>query len=79
MPKWTWIFIVLCMLIPILCMGGAIPAVFGILGATFCIRVAMGQSKNIVGKILGCIGITVVAWIGIIVFIVMASASGLIY
>jgi hypothetical protein len=40
LPKWAWLFVGACLLVPVLTMGGAVPAVTGILGATACAKAA---------------------------------------
>ena len=72
-PTWAIVFAVLCGAIPIVTMGGAIPAVIGIAGAGLCIFVAKLKLPTIL-RVLFCTGITVVAWI-VTFMIVFAFAS----
>ena len=61
-PKWIWVFIVLCGLIPISTLGGALPAVIGVLGIQGCIMIVRTSMSRGV-QILLCSLVTVFAWV----------------
>jgi hypothetical protein len=73
LPGWAWIFIIACGIIPILTLGGAIPAVIGVGGAFFCASVAKDSSKETGTRVAICSGITILCWI--IVLVLLGSAS----
>lgn len=63
MPKWNWIFIVMCLAIPIISMGGALPVLIGLMGAMWTCRVASANKRSVVVKMLCCWGIAMLCWI----------------
>lgn len=69
-PSWVWIFVVLSLLIPIVSMGGALPAVFGMGGACACIGLSKQPIPAAV-RILACTAVTAAAWILWLVLIVV--------
>ena len=62
-PGWAWIFVVVCALIPILSLGGAIPAAIGFGGAYGCIAIARDLSKSVNMRIGLCVGISILCWV----------------
>ena len=60
LPKWSWAF--LFPIIPIALMGGALGALCGVLGFSFCIRVAK-TSMNVALRVILCLAITALAWV----------------
>lgn len=73
-PAWAWIFIITCIAIPIVAVGGALPTGIGVGGAAGCYQVARDKSKSLQTRVLSCVGLTVGAWIlfGILVLVVTA-------
>lgn len=63
MPVWGWLFVVACIAIPIVALGGLIPVVIGLVGAGGCYRLARSSSMDTSTRLLACIGVTVVCWI----------------
>ena len=61
-PAWAWIFAIACGAIPVISLGGAIPAVIGIAGASGCLAASRSPKMPTIAKLLVCIGITVVCW-----------------
>lgn len=61
-PAWGWLFIIACVAIPIVALGGAIPAGLGGGGAAGCYQIARDNSKSTQTRVLQCLGITVVVW-----------------
>ena len=51
----------MCMLIPIVSLGGALPAVLGIVGLMLCVKISKTNLSTFV-RILICTGITLMAW-----------------
>jgi hypothetical protein len=72
-PKWAWVFIVLCLAIPVIAMGGAVPAVLAILGSMNCVRVSRTPNLKTPIKLLICTAITAAAWILFYLFLVVIS------
>lgn len=68
-PGWAWVFAVACGIIPILTLGGALPAVIGIGGASGCIGVARNPELPVGTRIGICVGITALCWIAVIALI----------
>jgi len=73
MPKWTWLFILACIAIPIVSLGGALPAVIAWFGAAFCARTSVSPEKSVFSKMVTCLVITISAW-G--VFFLLAALIG---
>ncbi len=74
MPWWAWIFVILCALIPVVALGGAIPAALGAVGALLCLRVSARPNMHAAFRALACFGITIGVWI---LFILLAIGTAL--
>lgn len=61
-PKWSIVFVILCILIPIISLGGALPAVIGVVGALACVQISK-TSLPVAARIALCILITAAAWV----------------
>lgn len=75
-PAWAWIFVVLCMVIPIMSAGGAIPMVIGFVGASSCVKTACSVRGSVIAKIINCVFTTVFCWIiylGLITMLISAQ------
>ena len=66
LPCWAWVFVGGCLLIPVVTLGGAVPAVIGFLGAWGCASIAK-QKWFIVGRVICCLLIAIAAWIGTLI------------
>lgn len=74
MPRWNWLFIILCFLIPVISLGGVLPMVIALVGSLICSRISMSQKLNTISSIICCIGIVIVCWcLWILLIILMAS------
>lgn len=62
LPRWVYAFFALCALIPIVALGGALPALLGSLGALVCAGVARDESKTTTVRVAICAVITLFAW-----------------
>ena len=61
-PGWVWTFVVICMVIPIITVGGAVPAAIGVSGALGCISVS--RSKLAAGmRVFLCIVVSSTTWL----------------
>ena len=61
-PAWVWIFAILCLAIPIITAGGAIPAVIGFGGAMACVALSKTELPTVV-RVFLCIFATGTAWL----------------
>jgi hypothetical protein len=75
MPKWVWLFIVACGIIPILTLGGAIPVAIGLGGSWGCVVVSRHPTRSTRAKALWAAGITLVAWALLIAFVVTLTGE----
>jgi len=75
MPKWMWIFIVACGIIPVLTLGGVIPLLIGLGGASGCVAVSRHPTRSTRAKAVWAVGITVVAWVLLIAFLVTLAGG----
>ncbi|MBO5200517.1 MAG: hypothetical protein J6B93_04470, partial [Clostridia bacterium] len=51
-PWWTWVFVALCALMPVVALGGAFPVAIAILGSIWCVRISVMPTINTGKKIL---------------------------
>jgi len=61
-PGWAWIFMILCVLIPVVSLGGAIPGVLGVGGAAGCAGLAKSRKMKKSMRVISCIELTVLCW-----------------
>ncbi|NEO84450.1 MAG: hypothetical protein F6J87_09380 [Spirulina sp. SIO3F2] len=59
-PAWSWFFIVVNALM--VGIGGAIPSGLGFGAAMWCYQLSMQREQPVGGRIVKCVGITLVAW-----------------
>ncbi len=64
-PRWSWIFIGLCILIPVVTLGGAVPAIIGFLGAWSCQTLARQTKWHAFLRLALCALVTLVSWSGL--------------
>jgi hypothetical protein len=76
LPKWSWIFIAACVAIPIVSLGGAIPAAVGVGGAYAVSAIARDSSMSVAERAVISLGIVVACWIAI--FLVLGATARLI-
>jgi hypothetical protein len=77
-PGWAWLFVVACGLIPIVSLGGGIPAALGCGGAAACVGVARNPAQSLEVRIGLCCGITVLCWglfVGLLVLVFSVQAG----
>lgn len=63
LPRWSWPFVLLCLLIPIVALGGGIPIIIGLFGAYGCIRAAVAGDRPKKKRVLISGGVVLLAWI----------------
>jgi hypothetical protein len=73
-PKWSYIFIILCGIIPLVTRGGAVPVVIGVLGIGGCTKVSRKSTLSNIVRIIICLVITVMCWLSlaILAFFIVA-------
>ncbi|MEQ8672009.1 MAG: hypothetical protein RLP44_00615 [Aggregatilineales bacterium] len=69
LPIWSWIFAMMCFIIPIMTIGGAIPALIGGLGGIFSLATANRRAESEWVRVVKIIGIVIVTWVVFIMFI----------
>lgn len=74
-PRWAWIFIGLCLLIPIVTLGGAIPAVIGFIGAWICSVLAAKKQWHIAVRVMLCVIVTIASWVGLFVALIVSHSA----
>lgn len=62
MPWWGWLCVVACVAIPVVTLGGALPAGIGIGGAAGVYTVARNPSMSASLRFLACLGIVIICW-----------------
>ncbi len=68
-PPWANLFAIACGLIPLLTLGGAIPMVLGMGGASGCLAVGRNKEMDVTLRIGVCAGITVGCWVALFAII----------
>jgi hypothetical protein len=71
-PKWGWIFVFACFCI--ICLGGALPAMIGFIGAMACAKISRMGRKGTAFKVLCCLGVTIVCWVAMLIVAVGVAA-----
>ena len=54
-PRWAWIFMIMCVLIPVVSLGGAIPGALGVGGAAGCAGLAKSRKMKKSMRVISCI------------------------
>lgn len=73
MPAWGYVFMAACGLIPVVSLGGAVPAVIGAAGAVGCLGAARDGSKGLAERAGRCLAITAGCWVIFLVFLMAAG------
>jgi hypothetical protein len=78
MPPWAWIFIVACGIIPIISLGGAIPAAIGFGGAAGCAGIARNANQPVATRVALCVVVVAVCWVlfGVMIAAFAGAFSG---
>lgn len=72
-PMWAWIFVVACVAIPVVSLGGAIPGALGGGGAFACYTVAR-RPTGAGTRVAACAGIVLACWLAFVAFAVAVAA-----
>jgi hypothetical protein len=60
---WVWPFALLCFVIPVFSVGGALPAALGIGGGLYCLAIARDKKRSLRMKVVHCVVATLLAWV----------------
>lgn len=69
MPRWSWIFVVACFLIPVITLGGLIPVLIGAGGAYVCAVAGRSATRTTPTKVALSVGTTLLSWVLLIAFL----------
>jgi len=69
-PQWAYLFAAICGMIPIVTLGGAIPAVIGVSGASGCLAISRMYSVSSFLRFFVCLIISVTCWLLLITLVV---------
>ncbi|HEX6607581.1 MAG TPA: hypothetical protein VF276_11770 [Chloroflexia bacterium] len=75
LPGWAWIFIGACALIPIITLGGAVPAGIGAGGAFGCASVARDPNRAASHRVGICTGIAAGCWGLLLGFLALVAGA----
>lgn len=68
LPNWAYIFILLCLLIPILTPEGLVPQLTGVLGAIRCATISKKADKTQKQRVKSCLILVTILWCFILIF-----------
>jgi hypothetical protein len=71
LPVWSWIFMIACCLIPIITLGGALPALIGFGGAFACAKIGRSHIRKTAIKVLISSAVLLASWILFAVFLIV--------
>jgi hypothetical protein len=74
LPRWSWAFCGACLAIPVVTLGGAIPAAIGAGGASVCASVAKKPELSVAARAGICAVVTAVAW-GLLLALITAYGA----
>ena len=63
-----------CGLIPVVTLGGVIPAVLGAGGAAACFSIARDSSRGVRARAVRCAGVTLACWLLLVVTVKIIAA-----
>jgi len=70
-PKWTWFFVLLCLALPVMSLGGFIPIMYAIVGIQYVIRTSLNPAWPTSLKVIACLGATAFIWFACILTILI--------
>jgi hypothetical protein len=62
LPTWAWPFMIACALIPVVTLGGALPALIGFAGASGTMTISRLNKRSRAVRVVACAAVTVVCW-----------------
>jgi len=72
-PAWAWVFAVACFAIPVVALGGAVPAMIGVGGGMICLAIARRLAMRASNRIVLCGAVVVGCWAVFLTFAVGVS------
>jgi hypothetical protein len=75
LPKWSWAFCGACLAIPVVTLGGGIPAALGVGGASACASVAKKPDLSVAARVAIFGAVTAAAW-GLLLALIAAVGAG---
>ena len=73
LPGWAWPLVALCLFIPVVTVGGALPVALGIAAALSCATTAKDTTRPPRTRVLLCVGITLFAWAGLAILLLLVA------
>lgn len=74
LPGWAWLFILGCLAVPIVSLGGAVPGALGFGGAAGCANMAKKAGWDVLPRVMACAAITGGVWLLFVAFIVAVAS-----
>ena len=74
LPAWAWPFIVGCLAVPLVSLGGAVPGALGFGGAAGCANVAKKEGWSVTTRVIVSAAITGGVWLLFLAFAVAIAA-----
>ena len=74
LPGWSWLFIVGCLAVPIVTLGGAVPGALGFGGAAGCANMAKKAGWEVLPRVMACAAITGGVWLLFVAFAVAVAS-----
>jgi len=74
-PKWAWLFVALCVAVPLVTLGGAVPALVGALGAVACTAIARNATRSTLTRVALNVGVTALTWVATVLFVGAITGS----
>lgn len=62
LPAWAWPFMIACALIPVVALGGALPALIGLAGASGTMTISRLNKRSGAVRVIACAALTVLCW-----------------
>lgn len=77
MPLWGYVFMIMCILIPVFSIEGLIPWIIGVTGAVECRNQAKNGRMSFKSRFIRCLIITIIAMaIGIVNYVLVKYVQG---
>ena len=73
-PRWGWIGVGFCGIIPFITLGGALPATIGFCGAYGCYHVSQNTKFSLTIRVVSVLGIVVLTWVVFLISMVILSS-----
>jgi hypothetical protein len=74
LPVWAWIFVVVCVGIPVMTCGGALPVLLAAIAIGACASLSRNVRIPLAVRVVGCVIITGAAYGGMVFLLVMLAS-----